>query len=253
MTRTAPSWCRLADLEVRRGRSAGMRHSDEGAGGDRRASGQDGGSRRRAALARAPVARRVGPIEVLGHLADFELILAARLRAMLTLDEPALQPIDGARLAVRAGYPTGRLPAPSSGSSGAGARTSNCSTPARPTTSAGRASIRRAAGSRLPTSWRWSSRTTRITLGRYAAGSGCSRRIPMQRVRVLTSLLAMLVLTGAATSSAQQARRAITARRSRPRADGRRPAAARRTAGGSPTSSARSTPRRTSATPTSGW
>jgi uncharacterized damage-inducible protein DinB len=44
------------------------------------------------------------PIEVLGHLADFELILGARLRAMLTLDEPALQAYDGARLAERARY-----------------------------------------------------------------------------------------------------------------------------------------------------
>jgi hypothetical protein len=44
------------------------------------------------------------PIEVLGHLADFELILGARLRAMLTLDEPVLQQIDGARLAERCRY-----------------------------------------------------------------------------------------------------------------------------------------------------
>lgn len=44
------------------------------------------------------------PIEVLGHLADVELMMGARLRAMLTVDEPALQKIDGARLAGRARY-----------------------------------------------------------------------------------------------------------------------------------------------------
>jgi hypothetical protein len=44
------------------------------------------------------------PIEVLGHLGDFEVIVGARLRAMLTLDEPPLQQIDGARLAERARY-----------------------------------------------------------------------------------------------------------------------------------------------------
>ncbi len=44
------------------------------------------------------------PIEVLGHLADFELIAGARLRAMLTIDDPPLQAFDGARLAERARY-----------------------------------------------------------------------------------------------------------------------------------------------------
>jgi hypothetical protein len=44
------------------------------------------------------------PIEVLGHLADFEVVVGARLRAMLTVDEPPLQQIDGARLAERARY-----------------------------------------------------------------------------------------------------------------------------------------------------
>jgi len=50
------------------------------------------------------------PIEVLGHLADFELILGARLRAMLSLDEPVLQRFDGARLAERARYLDWPLP-----------------------------------------------------------------------------------------------------------------------------------------------
>jgi hypothetical protein len=44
------------------------------------------------------------PIEVLGHLADLELVFGARLRAVLSLDEPALQQINGARLAERARY-----------------------------------------------------------------------------------------------------------------------------------------------------
>jgi len=44
------------------------------------------------------------PIEVLGHLADLEVVFGARLRAMLSLDEPALQPVNGARLAARARY-----------------------------------------------------------------------------------------------------------------------------------------------------
>jgi hypothetical protein len=44
------------------------------------------------------------PIEVLGHLADSELIAGARLRAILTIVEPALQAFDGARLAERARY-----------------------------------------------------------------------------------------------------------------------------------------------------
>jgi hypothetical protein len=51
-----------------------------------------------------PSAGAWAPIEVLGHLADVELILGARLRAMLTCDEPALQQFDGARLAERARY-----------------------------------------------------------------------------------------------------------------------------------------------------
>jgi hypothetical protein len=44
------------------------------------------------------------PIEVLAHLADFELIAGARLCAMLTLDDPPLHSFDGAKLAERAGY-----------------------------------------------------------------------------------------------------------------------------------------------------
>jgi hypothetical protein len=44
------------------------------------------------------------PIEVLAHLADLELIYAARLRAMLTMDRPHLQAIDQAALAQLAGY-----------------------------------------------------------------------------------------------------------------------------------------------------
>ena len=44
------------------------------------------------------------PIEVLAHLADTELVCGARLRAMLTVDHPALQQVDGARLAARAHY-----------------------------------------------------------------------------------------------------------------------------------------------------
>ena len=44
------------------------------------------------------------PVEVLAHLADLELIYAARLRAMLTIDEPALQIVDQEALAQRAGY-----------------------------------------------------------------------------------------------------------------------------------------------------
>jgi hypothetical protein len=44
------------------------------------------------------------PLEVLGHLADIELVAGARLRAVLTLDGPPLQKVDGARLAVRARY-----------------------------------------------------------------------------------------------------------------------------------------------------
>ena len=44
------------------------------------------------------------PIEVLAHLADLELVFGARLRAMLTVDCPALQQVDGARLAARAHY-----------------------------------------------------------------------------------------------------------------------------------------------------
>ncbi len=44
------------------------------------------------------------PVEVLGHLADFELIAGARLRGMLTMDDPPLQAFDGARLAERARY-----------------------------------------------------------------------------------------------------------------------------------------------------
>jgi uncharacterized damage-inducible protein DinB len=44
------------------------------------------------------------PVEVLAHLADFELIYAARLRAMLTMARPQLQAIDPAALARLAGY-----------------------------------------------------------------------------------------------------------------------------------------------------
>lgn len=44
------------------------------------------------------------PLEVLAHLADLELVFSARLRAMLTIDEPLLQKVDEARLAARARY-----------------------------------------------------------------------------------------------------------------------------------------------------
>ena len=44
------------------------------------------------------------PVEVLAHLADLELIYAARLRAMLTTDRPHLQAIDPAALSRLAGY-----------------------------------------------------------------------------------------------------------------------------------------------------
>lgn len=44
------------------------------------------------------------PIEVLAHLADQELVHGARLRAMLTLDRPPLQQVDGGKLASRAHY-----------------------------------------------------------------------------------------------------------------------------------------------------
>jgi uncharacterized damage-inducible protein DinB len=44
------------------------------------------------------------PVEVLAHLADFELIYAARLRAMLTMERPQLQAIDPAALSRVAGY-----------------------------------------------------------------------------------------------------------------------------------------------------
>jgi uncharacterized damage-inducible protein DinB len=50
------------------------------------------------------------PIEVLGHLADLELVFGARLRAMLSVDEPALQQVDEARLAERARYLDWPLP-----------------------------------------------------------------------------------------------------------------------------------------------
>ena len=44
------------------------------------------------------------PVEVLAHLADLELIYAARLRAMLTIDEPVLQTVDQEALAQLADY-----------------------------------------------------------------------------------------------------------------------------------------------------
>lgn len=44
------------------------------------------------------------PVEVLAHLADLELVYGARLRAMLTLDRPSLQQVDGRQLASRARY-----------------------------------------------------------------------------------------------------------------------------------------------------
>ena len=44
------------------------------------------------------------PLEVLGHLADLELVFGARLRAILTVDQPLLQEVDQVRLAIRAGY-----------------------------------------------------------------------------------------------------------------------------------------------------
>jgi hypothetical protein len=44
------------------------------------------------------------PIEVLAHLADLELVYAARLRAMVRIDEPALQTVDQEALAQLADY-----------------------------------------------------------------------------------------------------------------------------------------------------
>jgi uncharacterized damage-inducible protein DinB len=51
-----------------------------------------------------PSATVWAPIEVLGHLADLELVFGVRLRAMLTLDEPALAQVDGSQLVERARY-----------------------------------------------------------------------------------------------------------------------------------------------------
>jgi hypothetical protein len=51
-----------------------------------------------------PEAAVWAPVEVLAHLADLELIYAARLRAILTIDEPVLQTVDQEALAQRAGY-----------------------------------------------------------------------------------------------------------------------------------------------------
>lgn len=44
------------------------------------------------------------PVEVLAHLADYELVYGVRLRAMLSLERPQLAAIDPAALARRAGY-----------------------------------------------------------------------------------------------------------------------------------------------------
>ncbi len=44
------------------------------------------------------------PIEVLAHLADFELVYGARLLGMISADRPHLQAIDPAALARRLGY-----------------------------------------------------------------------------------------------------------------------------------------------------
>ena len=44
------------------------------------------------------------PVEVLAHLADLEVVYAARLRAMLTIDEPELQTVDQEALAQLAEY-----------------------------------------------------------------------------------------------------------------------------------------------------
>jgi uncharacterized damage-inducible protein DinB len=49
------------------------------------------------------------PVEVLAHLADFELIYGARLLGMISADTPHLQAIDPAALARRSGY-LGRAP-----------------------------------------------------------------------------------------------------------------------------------------------
>jgi hypothetical protein len=53
---------------------------------------------------RRPSPEAWAPIEVLGHLADLELVFGARLRAMVSLDGPALQQVNGARLAEQARY-----------------------------------------------------------------------------------------------------------------------------------------------------
>lgn len=44
------------------------------------------------------------PLEVAAHLADLELVFGVRLRQILTVDRPFLQPLDPDALAVRAGY-----------------------------------------------------------------------------------------------------------------------------------------------------
>jgi len=51
-----------------------------------------------------PDAATWAPIEVLAHLADFELVYGVRLRAMLSREAPDLQAIDPAALARLAGY-----------------------------------------------------------------------------------------------------------------------------------------------------
>jgi hypothetical protein len=44
------------------------------------------------------------PVEIAAHLADQELVYGVRLRLMLTSERPALEVLDQARLAARAGY-----------------------------------------------------------------------------------------------------------------------------------------------------
>lgn len=54
--------------------------------------------------ARRPGPQVWAPVEVLAHLADSELFFGIRVRQVLTLERPPLQPFDGAALAERARY-----------------------------------------------------------------------------------------------------------------------------------------------------
>jgi uncharacterized damage-inducible protein DinB len=53
---------------------------------------------------RRPAPAVWAPVEVLAHLADSELVLGTRVRAILSAERPFLQPFQGAALAERARY-----------------------------------------------------------------------------------------------------------------------------------------------------